>query len=155
MNRLLVRTRAVATFESYGSDGLYSAFKQSSNVPKSVKEDCLSEMAGILADEQYKVGKEKGVYDPNSNDHVLDHIKVNSPSVNEDGGTITITFEGSKKNGRKTVRNAAVAFINEYGCNAKSMKARNFIRTANERARTKANDAGEEVIASWLQSNFS
>lgn len=144
----------MGTFSCTGTDGLVAAFRRSSNVPDSVKKEILNSMAEIAADQQKKTGESLGVRDPDSDVHILDNIKINSPKITEDGGSITITFSGSRtRNGIQT-RNAEIAFINEFGAPDRNIEARQFIKTANEKSADKANSSGEKVFGDWLENNF-
>ena len=95
------------------------------------------------------------MYDADSGGkHLVDTIKVNKPKLSEDGGTISVTFSGTRKDKKhKTpVRNAEIAFINEYG--KKGQAARPFVRTANTRAEERIQKAGQAVWDEWTKTHL-
>lgn len=141
----------MAEFSVSGLDELIAAFSKASDVPDTVKAKALMEMAEVALSREKAVGEAKGVRDPESNVHILDSFKITKPKLGDDGGSIDITFSGTRtRNGRKT-RNAEIAFINEYGANRKGIPARPFISVALAEAEQQINDAGANVIHDWIE----
>lgn len=123
--------------------------------PDDVKSDILKAMANIAATEQKKTALSLGVYDEtNTGRHLADSIKVNKPKLTQDGGTISVTFSGKRKdkNHKTPVRNAEIAFVNEYG--KKGQAARPFVRTANKRAEERIQKAGQAVWDEWTKTHL-
>lgn len=133
-----------------GSEELERAFDKLSNVPKSVKEEILQQMGELLKGKVKQNGETMNVRDPESDVHVLDKLKLNSPTITDDGGSITITFDGTRRRGNKSTRNAAIAFINEYG--RRDEDARPFVSTAVQQIQEKAVQRGLEVLDEWVKS---
>lgn len=142
----------MASFETYGSDGLIQAFQRMSNIPDDVKINALNSMGKIAADSQKETGERHGVRDPKSSVHILDNIKVNKPKIGDAGGSITITFEGTRPNGNTEIRNAEIAFIQEYGTD--KIPAQQFIREAMETAADNIGKAGEKIIQDYIEKSF-
>lgn len=136
-------------FSFYGTEDLAAAFKKMSNIPNDVKAKAMTAAGNIVAEEQRRVGEEKGIRDPESNAHILDKIKVNKPKIEENGASVTITFSGSRKRGRTSTRNAEIAFINEFG--KRGQPARPFISVANKKAQERALDAAADVIHDYIE----
>ena len=136
-------------FSFYGTEDLAAAFKKMSNIPNDVKAKAMTAAGNIVAEEQRRVGEEKGIRAPESNAHILDKIKVNNPKIEENGASVTITFSGSRKRGRTSTRNAEIAFINEFG--KRGQPARPFISVANKKAQERALDAAADVIHDYIE----
>lgn len=65
---------------------------------------------------------------------------------------INVYPQGTRKRGGKSVRNAEIAFINEYGAPGRHIAARPAIGTANAKTEKEAVDAGERVYHAYLDS---
>lgn len=144
----------MADFSISGLEELGITLKKISDIPEDVMANALTSAGKILAEEQRKVGDEKGVRDPESNVHILDKIRVNKPKVKKNKASVTITFSGKRKRGKNKIetRNAEIAFINEFG--KKGVPAKEFVAVANAKAQDKAMDAAADVIRKWIESNF-
>lgn len=138
----------MANFGIHGVGELEELFKDISTVPVGVKEEILREMANVTAEAQKKEARAMGVYDPESRVHIADKVKVNKPKINADGGSITVTFSGTRRRGNTTTRNAEIAFINEFG--KRGVPAKPFISTANQKNADRINEAGASVYNKWL-----
>lgn len=68
------------------------------------------------------------------------------------GHHINIYPQGTRNRGRKSVRNAEIAFINEYGAPGRNIVPRPAIATANAKAEQQAVEAGERVFNAYLDS---
>lgn len=66
------------------------------------------------------------------------------------GRYIDIYPQGTRKRGRKHVRNAEIAFINEYGAPKRGIAARPAIFIANAKSEQKAVEASERVYHAYL-----
>ena len=85
---------------------------------------------------------------PYSTGQTAASIRRGKMKRNKDGmRQVYITPQGTNDNGE---RNAAVAFINEYG--KRGQPARPFIATANEAAATAAAEAAAEIYDEFLRS---
>lgn len=142
----------MASFEFSGFDELDAALARIGQPPDAVKEKALTAMAQAAAGKIKSQGEAMGVRDPESDEHILDTITVNKPKLNAEGGVCTITFKGTRSRGRKRVRNAEIAFVNEYG--SRKQRARPFIgqaMTQNEKAIV---DPGAEILGAWIEKSF-
>ena len=79
-------------------------------------------------------------------------IRKGGVKKGKDGYSISIYPRGSRKRGKKTVRNAEIAFINEYGAPGRHIAARPAIDAANKKKEKEAIDAGERVYNQFLDS---
>lgn len=70
----------------------------------------------------------------------------------KEGASISIYPQGSRKRGKKTVRNAEIAFINEYGAPKRNIRARPALKSAIARKEDEAAAAGEKVYQAYLDS---
>lgn len=130
-------------------DGIFSHIAY---IPTSVTEQALDAMSRVAKDEIYKSGLAMGVFDEESDVHILQNIKLQKPTMTDSGGYRDITFSGSRvRNGAKT-RNAEIAFVNEYG--KRGQLARPFIGTAMEQHADKIAKPGAEILWDWVEKNF-
>lgn len=142
----------MARLEFDGFDELDEALHRLGQPPDNLKAKALTEMAKVASGKIKSQGEAMGVRDPDRGVHILDKIKVNKPKLNDDGGICTITFQGTRSRGRKRVRNAEIAFVNEYG--TRKQRARPFIgqaMTQNEKAIV---EPGAEIIGDWIEKTF-
>lgn len=135
-----------------GFDELTAAFDKISNVPEEVQMKALTAMEEIAATKIKSSGEAYGVRDPESSVHILDNIKMNKPKKTDTGGYADVTFSGTRPNGSGTVRNAEIAFIQEYG--KRNQQARPFIGEAMNKNADAIAKAGAEVILEWTEHNF-
>lgn len=138
----------MASFTVSGMAEVEAVFRTTADVPLEVKNNILKRMAQVASTAQARSAVSMGVYDPESTEHVADKIKVNKPKITDNGGSVTITFSGTRKRGNKRVRNAEIAFINEFG--KRGQPARPFIKSANDKNAAKINEAGQEALDEWL-----
>ena len=142
----------MASFELVGLDDLNDALHRLGQPPDEVKAKALTEMAKVASGKIKSQGEAMGVRDPESDVHILDKIKVNKPKLNKDGGICTITFAGTRSRGRKRVRNAEIAFVNEYG--SRKQRARPFIGQALTQSEQAIVEPGAEIIGDWIEKTF-
>lgn len=142
----------MARLEVSGMDELIAAFNRIGSVPGEVTTRALNDMAAIAAKEIRLSGESMGVYDPESPVHILDKIKPAKAKLTADGGYQDITFSGTRPRGNKRVRNAEIAFVNEYG--KRGQPARPFIGRAMNANDEKIADAGADVIGDWIEKTF-
>ena len=69
---------------------------------------------------------------------------------NKDGSSISVYPQGTRKRGKKRIRNGEIAFINEYGAPGRGIAPRPAIAAANAKAEKQAVEAGERVYHAWL-----
>ncbi|MDE6880185.1 MAG: hypothetical protein K2P20_02380 [Oscillospiraceae bacterium] len=79
-------------------------------------------------------------------------IRKGSVKKGKDGYSISIYPQGSRKRGKKTVRNAEIAFINEYGAPKRNIRARPALKSAIARKEDEAAAAGKKVYQAYLDS---
>ena len=142
----------MARLEFDGLDELNAAFGRIKAIPHDVTSRALASMADIAAKEIRLSGESMGVYDPESETHILDKISKSKPKMTEEGGYQDITFAGTRVRGNKRVRNAEIAFINEYG--KRNQPARPFIGKAMTANDKKMADAAGDVLGDWLEKTF-
>ena len=142
----------MARLEVTGIDELNAVLNRLGQPPDEVKAEALTAMAQVAARKIKAQGEAMGVRDPESDVHILDTIKVNKPKLNEDGGYCTITFSGTRPRGRKRVRNAEIAFINEYGTRIQT--ARPFIGQAITQGEKTIVEPGAEILGDWIENTF-
>ena len=142
----------MARLEFDGLDELNKAFGRIKAIPQEVTSRALASMADIAAKEIRLSGESMGVYDPESETHILDKITTTKPKLTPEGGYQDITFSGTRVRGNKRVRNAEIAFINEYG--KRNQPARPFIGKAMTANDKKMADAAADVLGDWLEKIF-
>ncbi len=140
-----------------GFDELQDAFKAISAVPFSVTRRALDGMAEVAEEKIRATGESMGVRDPDPDvqEHILDKISHSKPKQTEDGGKAFITFLGSRLRGNTVTRNAAIAYINEYGAPRRGISARPFISTGMTKNDKEISAPAEEIIGGWIEKTFS
>ena len=143
----------MAGFAVEGVGDVLAAFEHGSDVPDDVKNKVLEAMADVVAKAQKQTGESMNIRDEEnqSGQHILDKIKINKPKLTDDGGSISITFSGTRTRGNTTTRNAEIAFINEFGADKKGIEAKQWISHANESSADAANKAGQAVLDAWVE----
>ena len=142
----------MARLEIEGMDELSAAFGRLADVPDSVKTETLDAMAAVAARAIKRQGEAMGVRDPESEVHILDKISSSKAKLTATGGTKDITFSGTRSRSGKRVRNAEIAFVNEYG--KRNQPARPCIgRAMNENDEPIA-DAGGKVLGDWMEEEY-
>lgn len=144
----------MATLELKGFDDLEDAFRRISEIPFEVTAEALDAMAEVAAEKIRSTGETMGVRDPDSDVHILDHIKPRKAKKEVWGGYEMISFTGTRtrnSTGKRT-RNAEIAFVNEYG--KRGHPARPFIGTAMNRGADQIQDQAEKVIGDWIEKTF-
>lgn len=147
----------MARFDVYGIADLYSDLAALSFLPDSVSEDILNAEADVIVEAQQDY-MEKMQRGPQSTGISAKSVKKGKVKRGKKGPYISIYPHGSRKRGKGKrgkkkiydVRNAEIAFINEYG--RRGQAPRPAIQTANELAAGKATEAGEKVYQAYLDS---
>lgn len=137
-----------------GFDELEDAFRAIGAIPFKITQQALEGMAEAAEAAIRETGDAMGVKDPDSGEHILDHISHSKPRKTEDGGKSFITFKGSRLRGNTVTRNAEIAFINEYGAPRRGIRARPFILTAMTRNEKKIAEPADEIIGGWIENTF-
>lgn len=135
-----------------GSQELNDAFLRIRDIPFSVTEQALDAMAAVAAREIKSTGEYMGVRDENSDVHILDNIVTKKAKKTDDGGREKITFDGTRKRGSTSTRNAEIAFVNEYG--KRGQEARPFMKTALQQNEELISSPGEKIIGDWIENEY-
>ena len=137
----------MASLTYSGYDELILSMQEVANLPDEVLDEMLNAQADIVVDAQRKQAEAMGVVDTGL---TLRSIKKGKVKVKKGVRSIFITPSGTRKRGKKRVRNAEIAFINEFG--KKKQKARPFIRTANEMSAQATTQAAADVLDRYYTS---
>lgn len=143
----------MATLEIEGFDELNEALRRIGTIPEAVTVKALDAMAQVAAAKIKASGESMGVRDPESSVHVLDVIKPTKAKKTPEGGYEDITFSGTRRRSGKRVRNAEIAFVNEYG--TRNQRARPFIGQAMTQNEAAIAAPGAEIIGDWIEHEFS
>lgn len=138
----------MAEFVFSGLEELEAAYRRAGNVPPEVTSEMLQRMGDVAARAIALSAREMGVYDAESRVHIADKIKLSKPKVSTSGGSIHVNFSGTRKRGEKRVRNAEIAFVNEFG--KRGQPARPFIKLALDKNVEKIVQAAQNVFDDWL-----
>lgn len=139
----------MANFSVTGLAELYEATNKAKKIPRSVTEDILKRMGRVLESCVRKRALARGIWDTGE---VVRAIKLGKPKATDDGGTISVTFSGSRTRGNITTRNALIAFVNEFGKKGKKkgQAPRPFVKEAKEMSADQVNAEGAEGLYRWL-----
>ena len=130
-----------------GLDELMLSMEEVAQIPDTVKDEMLNAQADVVVAAQRAKARAYGVQDTGM---VISSIKKGKPKTKKGTRIIYVVHSGTRRRGKKTVRNAEIAFVNEYG--TKEQRARPFIRDANETSAEATTQAGFEVYDKWLTS---
>lgn len=137
----------MASFSVNDLDGLMLDMAAAAELPDDVAEEMLLAEAKIVEEAQVYTGKTMGVYDTGQTLASIGHGEM---KLSRDGGRVLyVTPQGVNDKG---VRNAEVAFINEFGAPERGIPARPFISTACENAADAAAEAAAKIYDKYLKS---
>lgn len=134
-----------------GLDELMDDLAALAELPDSVVEEMLNAEADVVVPAQRSEieSRWKGPY---STGISASSIKKGKVKKTPDGGDISIYPQGARRRNGKSVRNAEIAFINEYGAPGRGIAARPAISTATAKSEEQAVEAGEKVYHAYLDS---
>jgi len=132
-----------------GLDGLMDDFAALAALPDQVAEDMLNAEADVLVKAQRAEIKSRwrGPYSQGISAKSVKKGKVKPSGI---GHSISVYPQGTRTRGKQRVRNAEIAFINEYG--KTGQPARPAINTANKKKEQEAVEAAEKVYHAYLDS---
>ena len=131
-----------------GLDELILDMQAIAELPDEIQDEMLNAQADIVVEAQKRAGHAMGVEDTGL---TLRSIRKGKAKRSKEGMRVLyITPTGTRKRGKSKVRNAEIAFVNEYG--DRDQKARPFIRTGNESSAEQATEAAMRVYDRWLKS---
>lgn len=131
-----------------GLDDLMLSLEEITAIPDDVAAAMLDAEAQVVEAAQIAQGMAMGVYDTGE---TLRSIRRGKMKKGRDGArTMYVTPQGVNEKGE---RNAAVAFINEYGVPSRGIPPRPFIATANAAAATPAVEEAAQVYDKFLKDN--
>lgn len=134
-----------------GLDSFMNDLAELAKLPDGVVDGILEAEADvILPAQQDEIAQRwKGPY---SLDISAKSVKKGTPKKGRDGRSISIYPKGTRKRNEKPVRNAEIAFINEYGAPGRGIAARPAIGTATAKKEQEAVEAGGKVYHAYLDS---
>lgn len=140
----------MAKVEFKGIDELMLSLQEVAALPDEVIDAMLDARADVVVTAQ-RESAQRMLTGPHATGATARSIKKGKPKLRDGQRVLYVTPTGSRKRGRaKAVRNAEIAYENEYG--KKGVPARNFIRTANETCADAATAAEFEVYSRYLES---
>lgn len=140
----------MAQFSTMGLDGLQDVLKNITNVPNDIKTEMLQNMGNTAVKYQRQSAKAM-LTGPDETGITADSMRLSKVKLSADGGTTDVTFTGKRtdKRHKKAVRNAEIAFVNEFG--KAGQPARPFIKKAIESHADEINKAGADVYFKWMK----
>lgn len=141
----------MAQIEVNGLNGLLEDLETLAGLPDSVGENILNAEADVIVQAQ-REEIERRWRGPYSLGISAEAVKKGPVKRKEVGHSISIYPRGTRKRGGKSVRNAEIAFINEYGAPGRGIAARPAIAAANAKAEETAVEAGANVFDAYLDS---
>lgn len=131
----------------HGLDDLELDMKAIAEIPAEIQDEMLGAMADVTVEGQKRKAE---IYRVRKTGMTIKSIKKGKVKLRKGQRVLYVTPTGTRKRGKKRVRNAEIAFINEYG--KKGQKARPFVRDGNEATAGASTQAGLEVYDRWLRS---
>lgn len=141
----------MARMELDGLGGLMDNLAELAVLPEKVMDDMLNSEADVIAEAQ-RAEIQRQWKGPYSMGISAKSVKKGKARKTQDGRSISIYPQGTRKRGKKRVRNAEIAFINEYGALGRGIAPRPAIAAANTKAEQRAVEAGEKVYHAYLDS---
>lgn len=141
----------MARMEVDGADALIEDMAELARLPYEVTGGILNAMADVVVSAQRAEIESRwnGRY---SMEISAKSIKKTGVKKELDGSSISIYPQGTRKRGKKKIRNGEIAFFNEYGVPGRGIAARPAISTATAKIEDKAVEAGEKVYNAYLDS---
>lgn len=134
-----------------GLDDLIGDLAELAALPERVVEDILNAEADVIVEAQ-RSEIESRWKSPCSEGISAKSVKKGKVKKTDDGRVIYVYPQGTRKRGKHSVRNAEIAFINEYGAPGRHIAARPAISAANAKKEKEAVEAGEKVYHAYLDS---
>ncbi len=141
----------MGSLKSSGIDSLSLDLSELAYLPERVLADMLQAEADVILSAQ-RAEVESQWKGPYSLGISARSIRKGGVKKGKDGYSISIYPRGSRKRGKKTVRNAEIAFINEYGAPKRNIRARPAMKEAIAKKENEAAAAGEKVYQAYLDS---
>lgn len=137
--------------EAVGLDGIIDDLAELASLPERVVDGILNAEADVIVDAQRSeiASRWRGLYSMGIS---AKSVKKGKVKITRDGKAVYVYPQGTRKRGKKSVRNAEIAFINEYGAPRRHIAARPAISTANAKKEGAAVEAGEKVYHAYLDS---
>ncbi len=142
-----------------GLDEVTLSMQEVADLPDEVIDEMLNAGADVVAraqrEEALKLGKLGGYRNDGqtidwSTGETARSIKKGKVKIKDGKRILYVTPTGSRSRGNTTVRNAEIAFLNEYG--TKTIHARNFLYIANEKCAAETTAAQAAVYDKFLES---
>lgn len=144
----------MARFEVRGFGDLIADIASLAKLPEEAMDDMLHAEADVVEPAIKAKAEAYGVKDTGM---TVESIKRGKAKKSPDGRTMLISPQGTRKRGNTEVRNAEIAFINEYGrgTDKQIQPARPFMRDAVAESEDEAVEAAQKVYDEYLKSkNF-
>lgn len=139
----------------HGFDELQEGFKAIASIPLQVSKQAVQAMGDEACRAVKAEGEAMGVRDPDSDEHILDHIALSKPKKGRDGNVKAfVTFRGVRIRGKTKIWNAAIAYLNEYGAPRRGIAPKPFIMTAMARGEEQIAAPADEIIGGWIEKTF-
>lgn len=141
----------MARMEFDGADALIDDLTELSRLPYELVGDILNAMVDVVlpAQQQEIQAQWNGPY---STGFSAKCIKKTAVKLELDGHSVSIYPQGTRKRGKRKVRNGEIAFLNEYGAPSREIDPRPAIRIATTKKEQEAVEAGEKVYHAYLDS---
>lgn len=137
----------MAKLSCHGLDDLELDMKAIAELPLEVQDEMLNAMADVTVEGQKRKAKAYGV---EKTGLTIKSIKKGKVKTRKGQRVIYVTPTGTRKRGKRRVRNAEIAYVNEFG--TRVHKARPFVRDGNEATAKASTEAGLNVYDRHLRS---
>lgn len=117
-------------------------------LPVQLQDDMLLAEAQVVYREQHKAALDLDEMG-HSTGTTAASLTIGKPTGAK-GRSVSLTFKGSRGKGKAKRSNSTVAFFNEVG--SKRVRARKWVKQANERCADEAVGAAAKVYEQWLRS---
>lgn len=131
-----------------GLDDLLKDLDSIVDIPDEVLDDMLDAEADVVVRAQKEEIASQGLIDTGELQRSISRGRKYSKDF---GRKVDIYPQGTRKNGKKEIKNAEVGFIHEFGAPREKIPAKNWMKKANERCADQAVGSAAKVYERYLE----
>ena len=131
-----------------GLDDLLKDLDSIVDIPDEVLDDMLDAAADVVVRAQKEEIASQGLIDTGELQRSISRGRKYSKDF---GRKMDIYPQGTRKNGKKEIKNAEVGFIHEFGAPREKIPAKNWMKKANERCADQAVESAAKVYERYLE----
>lgn len=131
-----------------GLDDLLKDLDSITDIPEEVLDEMLDAEADVVVRAQKEEVAKQGLIDTGQLQKSISRGKKYTKGL---GRNMDIYPQGTRKNGKKTISNAEIGFIHEFGAPGQKIPAKNWMKKANEGCADQAVENAAKVYERYLE----